>query len=86
MVTKSLEKDLADSASAGPKVRPPSTTSPTPLPLDPLSSTLFDLHAYAVLVQLCPPKIVRIEEDEGARIHGKKTPSQLPYLNRNPAV
>jgi hypothetical protein len=37
-------------------------------------------------VQLCPPKIVRIEEDEGARIHGKKTPSQLPYLNRNPAV
>ena len=36
--------------------------------------------------RLAEPKIVKIDEEHGARIHGKKTPSQLPYLNRNPAI
>lgn len=36
--------------------------------------------------RLTEPKIVKIDEEAGARIHGKKTPSQLPYLNRNPAI
>lgn len=32
------------------------------------------------------PKIVTVNEEGGTRLLAKKTPSQLPYLNRNPAV
>jgi len=33
-----------------------------------------------------PPKIVKIDESDGSRLMHSKTPSHLPYLNRNPAV
>lgn len=32
------------------------------------------------------PKVVVIDEEEGTRLTIKKNPSQLPYLNRNPAI
>lgn len=32
------------------------------------------------------PKVVVIDEEGGTRLTVKKNPSQLPYLNRNPAI
>jgi len=53
------------------------------LPLPPIAEEKGGAPKEVGVVE---PKIVMIDEEGGARIHAKKTPSQLPYLNRNPAI